>query len=285
MVQMPVARWVRAEEVMGTVASLDVRGREPAPAVIEDCFRWLHHADGTFSTYRPDSEVCRYDRGEVDEPSPELRWVLERCDALKRATGGAFDAYATGRFDPSALVKGWAVQRAADALYAAGVRDFSLGAGGDVVVRGEPSPGSRWRVGVQHPEDRDALAAVVELCDGAVATSGSYERGAHIVGSVAGEVRSVAFGGPDLGPADAYSTAAFAMGADGPRWTARLHGYEAMTILADGRVLRTPGFPLPELDGRVFTPPSKRIATVPRFLRPALCEGGCCPWIGRFGSY
>ncbi len=167
---------------MGTVASLDVRGRAPDGAAIEACFSRLQRADATFSTYRRDSEVCRYDRGEVDEPSPELRWVLARCDALKRATGGASTPTRPVSLDPSALVKGWAVQRAADALQAAGVHDFCLSAGGDVVARGKPSPGTRWRVGIQHPEDRDALAAVVELDDSAVATSGSYERGAHIVG-------------------------------------------------------------------------------------------------------
>ena len=48
--------------------------------------------------------------------------------------------------------------------------------------------------------------------------------------------------GPDLGTADAFATAAFAMGLAGPAWTARLRGYEALTILADGRTLRTPGF-------------------------------------------
>jgi thiamine biosynthesis lipoprotein len=228
-----VGRSVFTEELMGTVVSLDVRGGEPDAAVIEECFRRLRWVDATFSPYRPDSEVCRYDRGEVTDPSPELRWVLARCDALRRATGGAFDAYATGRLDPSALVKGWAVQRAADALDA---RDFCLGAGGDLVVRGEP-----WRVGIQHPEDRSAVAAVIELRDGAVATSGHYERGAHIVGR--GGVLSVTVVGPDLGTADAYSTAAFAMGTDGPRWTAGLYGYEAMTILADHTVLTTPGFP------------------------------------------
>jgi FAD:protein FMN transferase len=49
--------------------------------------------------------------------------------------------------------------------------------------------------------------------------------------------------GPDLGTADAYATAAFAMGAGGPAWTRGLRGYEAMTILAGDVVLYTPGFP------------------------------------------
>ena len=49
--------------------------------------------------------------------------------------------------------------------------------------------------------------------------------------------------GPDLGLADAYATAALAMGADGPAWTLELDGYEALTILADETVWTTPEFP------------------------------------------
>ena len=83
------------------------------------------------------------------------------------------------------------------------------------------------------------------MLDAAVATAGAYERGEHIVdprGDRPPEgVLSVTVVGPDLGTADAYATAAFAMGLDGPAWTAGLDGYEAMTILADGRVLSTPG--------------------------------------------
>jgi thiamine biosynthesis lipoprotein len=56
-------------------------------------------------------------------------------------------------------------------------------------------------------------------------------------------VLSVTITGPDLATADAYATAAFAMGEAGPRWTARLPGYEAMTILADETVLYTGRFP------------------------------------------
>jgi len=58
-------------------------------------------------------------------------------------------------------------------------------------------------------------------------------------------VLSVTITGPVLATADAYATAAFAMGVQGPKWTARLRDYEAMTILADETVLSTPGFPAP----------------------------------------
>jgi FAD:protein FMN transferase len=247
------ARHVVVEPIMGTVVSLDVRGAHGDTDVVEAIERameWLHRVDARFSTYRTDSEISRMARGELDalDASPDVREALDRCEDLRDATGGWFDHCAGGVLDPSALVKGWAVQRAADALSATGVSDFCLSAGGDLVVRGGARPSEGWRVGIQHPQDRGAVAATLEVSDLAVATSGAYERGAHVRDPHSGRppsgVLSVTVTGPDLGTAAAYSTAAFAMGVDGPAWTLRLAaGYEALTILADETVLATPGFP------------------------------------------
>jgi thiamine biosynthesis lipoprotein len=242
----PPAAHVFVEHVMGTVISLHVRDDGPAPAAAVDrAWSWLHEVDARFSTYREDSEIRRLDAGTLtlQDAHPDVRFVLDACRSLHDATGGAFDVRAVaGALDPSAFVKGWALQRAADLLSARGVRDFCLAGGGDVITRGGP-----WRVGVQHPLDRHAVAAVAGLHDGAVATSGAYERGNHIrdprTGGIAGGVLSVTVTGPDLGIADALSTAVFAMGSDGPAWTRGLRGYEAMTILEDQTVLSTPGFP------------------------------------------
>src|SRR3954447_2482531 len=236
------SRDVHVEHVMGTVVSLDMRAGSQQG--LDAAMSRLHEVDARFSPYRPDSEIARLERGEllVLDASPDVRAVLERCAALTRATGGFFDVRATGRLDPSALVKGWAAQRAADLLTEGGATDFCLTVGGDVIARGHA-----WRVGIQHPRDRSALAACVRAQDLTVATSGLYERGAHIVDPFRGraphDVLSVTVTGPDLGLADAYSTAAFAMGCEGPAWTATLDGYEAMTILADDTVLYTAGFP------------------------------------------
>jgi thiamine biosynthesis lipoprotein len=247
----PLLPRVHVERVMGTVVSLDIRSGPTDPAALQAAIASLHEADARFSTYRGDSELCRFDRGEITWPSPDLRWMLERCAALRRETRGYFDVRATGRLDPSALVKGWAAQRAADILTAHGATDFCLSAGGDVIARGDAAPRSGgWRVGIQHPHDRAAVAARVCARDLAVATSGAYERGRHIIDPRTARapegVLSVTVTGPDLGTADAYSTAAFAMGLDGPAWTLELPGYEAMTILADGTVLSTPNFPVLE---------------------------------------
>jgi thiamine biosynthesis lipoprotein len=233
---------VHIEPVMGTVASIELR--EGCADGLEAALDALREADARFSTYRADSEISRLDRGELllADASPDVREVLDRCQQLRDETDGYFAVRAAGRLDPSAYVKGWATQRAADRLSAGGLTDFCIGVGGDVVTRGGP-----WRVGIQHPEDRTALAARLETADLAIATSGGYERGEHIRDPHSRRapdgVLSVTVVGPDLGLADAYSTAAFAMGTRGPAWTLGLDGYEALTILADGTVLRTPGFP------------------------------------------
>ena len=215
---------------------------------VEPAFAWLRQVDATFSTYRADSDISRLGRGELtlSECRPEVDEVLTRCLALERATGGFFSVRAAGRLDPSGFVKGWAIDGAADRLAAAGAENFCINAGGDIVARGRPAPDRGWRVGIRHPTELDRLAAVVAVSDLAVATSGEYERGAHIVdphtGAPPAGLLSVTVVGPDLATADAYATAAFAMGAEGPAWTATLTGYDALCVTSDHRVLSTPGF-------------------------------------------
>jgi len=239
----------RVEDVMGMPIYLDVRDPRPDPEVVEAMFDWLRWVDAMFSTYKPDSEISRIGRGElaVADAHPHVQAVLERCEELRVETGGYFDAHAGESLDPSGLVKGWSVDKAAAILEAGGLRDFAVNAGGDIRLRGRAVPGDRWRVGIQHPFDSGSVAAVVEGTDLAVATSGAYRRGDHVLDphthrAPAG-VLSVTVAGPDLATADAYATASFAMGLDGPAWTAGLRGYEALTILESEQVLTTAGFP------------------------------------------
>ena len=240
----------RVEHVMGMPIVLDVRDADVDDGAVDAALALLREVDATFSTYKADSEVSRLARGELAEADagPEVRAVLARCEELRGETGGFFDARAGGSLDPSGYVKGWAVERAADVLWDAGLRDFALNAGGDIRLRGRARPEPVWRVGIQHPRQGDRVAAVVEANDLAVATSGAYARGDHIVDPHTGRapdgVLSVTVVGADLATADAYATAAFAMGGRaGSRWTAELEGYEAMTVLADDTVRLTAAFP------------------------------------------
>jgi thiamine biosynthesis lipoprotein len=241
----------RVEQIMGMPILVDLRDDVVDERALDAVFDWFREVDETFSTYNPDSEISRIARGDlaVAGSSPEVRQVLVRCEQLRRETAGYFDAYASGALDPSGLVKGWSVDRAAALLARVGFENYAVNAGGDIRLVGGARPDSIWRVGIQHPRLRNRIAAAVEGSDLAVATSGAYARGEHVVdphtGATPSGILSVTITGPDLATADAYATAAFAMGGDwAPEWTASLAaGYEAITILADDRVLLTPGFP------------------------------------------
>jgi thiamine biosynthesis lipoprotein len=230
---------------MGMPIVVAVRDGDRGGAV-DEVFDWFRQVDATFSTYKADSEISRIRRGElgVDDVSDEVGSVLALCDELREETAGYFDVWrcSPDGVDPSGVVKGWAVDAAAAILDRAGLRDYAVNAGGDLRVRG------RWQIGIQHPTEPTAVAKIVDGSDLAIATSGAYARGEHVLdpdsAAAPSGILSVTVVGGDLARADAYATAAFAMGM--PRvigWTARLRGYEALTILADGRMLATPGFP------------------------------------------
>ena len=245
---LPGAR--RVEQIMGMPIVVDVRDDADA-GTLERLFAWFREVDERFSTYKPGSEISRLNRGElaVAECHRDVRSVLARCDELREETRGFFDArYASLlQVDPSGLVKGWAVDRGGELLEREGIGNYSINAGGDIRMRGAALPEPAWRTGIQHPEHPDLVAAVVESNDLTLATSGAYVRGDHIVDPHSGRppagLLSVTIAGPDLATADAYATAAFAMGERGPGWTTTLRPYEALSLLPDGTALSTPGFP------------------------------------------
>ena len=236
----------RVEHVMGMPILVDVRSG-CGEAAVDRVFDWFRWVDAVFSTYKHDSQVSRINRGELTlaDAHPDVTGVFGICEQLRAKTDGYFDARAASPdvFDPSGLVKGWSVDRAASLLDAAGAASYAINAGGDVRVHGGP-----WRVGIQHPHERGAVAKVIEATELAIATSGEYARGHHVVDPHTRRppsgLLSVTVTGSDLATADAYATAAFAMGSERAKhWLARLCGYEAMAIHDDGSVLTTPGFP------------------------------------------
>ena len=256
------ARVRHAEPVMGTVVSFDVPVAARHDGSLGAAIRWLHWVDRVFSPFRPDSDVSRLAAGEVtvDGCAPELAEVVEACALIGELSGGYFTASPWGRFDPSGYVKGWAVERAAGILSAAGSASHLVNGGGDVQCAGgrpgaaPAAPGTGpaavppWRVGIADPLNRRRLALIVEARDCGVATSGTAERGAHIVnprtGRAAAGLASVTIVGPSLALADACATAAFAMGADLARdWAQSLGGgYEAYAITETGETWQTTGF-------------------------------------------
>lgn len=234
---------------MGTVVSFDVPAAATADGSLDSAVRWLHWVDRVFSPYRTDSDVSLLARAEVALAgcAPEVGEVLAACAYLRELSGGYFTSAPGGQLDPSGYVKGWAVERAASLLAWAGSSDHLVNGGGDVQCVGGRSSAEGWRVGVASPLTPGVLAFVVSGRDFAVATSGTAERGAHIMDPVAGRpaagMASITVAGPRLAWADAYATAAFAMGSALARdWTESLDGYEAFAILPDGTTWQTRGF-------------------------------------------
>jgi FAD:protein FMN transferase len=242
-----------AEHVMGTVVSFDVPDwagpRSADDAALGRAVRWLHWVDATFSPYRDDSEVSRFGRGSLAlaDCAPELAEVLSACADVSARSGGYFTTTPGGRFDPSGYVKGWAIERAAAMLTAAGSPEHSVNGGGDIQCVGDRGAGQPWRVGIAHPLRPGSLALVVCGRDFAVATSGLAERGPHIINPHTGQpatgLASITVVGAGLAGADAYATAAFAMGSAGARdWLETVDGYEAFAVTPSGTAWQTSGF-------------------------------------------
>jgi thiamine biosynthesis lipoprotein len=225
---------------MGTVFSIDVRAPGIDHAVLESTVRWLHWVDEIFSTYKPASQISRLARGELEISScaPEVRYILNRCDELQKETAGYFSAYADGVLDPSGLVKGWAIERASEMLIAGGSINHCVNGGGDVQCAGSAAPGQPWRIGIADPIRGGELSGVFSGEAIAVATSGTAERGTHIIDphsrSHPDAIVSVTIAGQYLSTVDAYATAAFAMGENAAAWLARMTGYQALIVYRDG---------------------------------------------------
>jgi thiamine biosynthesis lipoprotein len=242
------------EEVMGTIVTIDLHDPdridpEAVRPCVERAIAVLHEADEVFSTWKPESPMSRIRRGglAVDAAPSEVGEVMERCREARRLSKGWFDPWAMpGGVDPTGLVKGWAAQRALDALRPAGVKGAVVNAAGDIATFGSPGSGEPFRIGIVNPFDRGLLVHVAEV-RGAIATSGAYERGEHLIDPFEQAPRrraaSATVIGPELGLADALATALAAAGEPLLATIAELEGHEALLITLDDVSRATPGFP------------------------------------------
>ncbi|WP_424858375.1 FAD:protein FMN transferase [Streptomyces sp. SAI-170] len=224
---------------MGTVFSFDVRGG--GPEALDAAVAELHRLDALFSTYRENSQLSRLARGELDlaDCDPVVAEVLELAAEAERLSDGWFSPRYAGRLDPTGIVKGWATERVAHLLRDAGATAVNVNGGGDVQLLGSPGGQQPWQVGVADPLRPGELAAVISSAQAtelAVATSGTAERGAHIMDPRTGspattDLLSVTVAGPSLTWADCWATAAFAMGSKrARRWLESLPDVEAILM-------------------------------------------------------
>jgi thiamine biosynthesis lipoprotein len=242
------------EPVMGTVVTIDIYsdGDAPSDEILLQVARArdiLQRADAVFSTWQADSPMSRLRRGEItcEDTPPEVAEVLECCAKVRDISGGWFDPWAMpGGVDPTGYVKGWAAQRALGALVSTEIHGAIVNAAGDIASFGDTDGSQAFRIGIVDPLAPDRLACVVELT-GAIATSGTYERGNHLIDPYSRRpttrVASASVSGPDLGIADALATAVVIAGGAGLALVETLENYEALTIDFDGALRWTEHFP------------------------------------------
>jgi thiamine biosynthesis lipoprotein len=216
----------------------------------EQVFAWFDAVDRRFSPFREDSEVSRINRGEIAQSaySAEMTEVLALSEDVRRRTGGYFNVRRPdGKLDPSGMVKGWAIGRAAAMLAAAGTSNFFVDAGGDIHSSGVNAEGLDWSVGIRNPFDERTIVKVVYPRGRSVATSGNYVRGSHVYDPLTGaganaDFVSLTVIGPDIVTADAFATAAFAMGRPGIGFIEETPGLEGYMIDRTGKATMTGGF-------------------------------------------
>ena len=228
----------REIEVWGTVIVVELTSATLSEPLLSEqidaASEFFSLVDRDFSPYKSDSEVSRLMRRQIDiaECSPAQQEVWNAILTAKRLTNGAFDPWSLADgYDPSGYVKGWAADKAADAMVAAGVDSVLINAGGDLAIRNLDNP-----IGVRHPDRPLDIVHNISIPNGAVATSGTYAKGAHIwdprESMIAIGARSATVWGPDGGLADALATALVVAGPDGASWFAQpeLRAYSAYVI-------------------------------------------------------
>ena len=228
--------------VMGTTASVhvdDAIDHGVFDSVVGKFRAEMERLESMFSVFRPESEISRINAGTLHhlDASPEVMEVLDACNWLEQASGGAFSIRRSRDatdINPSGFVKGWATERASMVFADAGLSHWYAGVGGDIIARGGLNGDGPWRVGIADPRDAGMLVGTVEITDGAVATSGTAERGKHLwdprTGEPATHYLSVTVSGPSLTLADAYATTVFVMGESGPAWLAQFEGYSVLPV-------------------------------------------------------
>jgi thiamine biosynthesis lipoprotein len=229
----------KVEQIMGLPISVDIPGCSDE-TVFYKVFEKLNKIDRQFSTYKKESDLSKYQRGEIKEEdlSTEFRQIMHACKEASKLTGGYFSAYFSDKFDPTGYVKGWAIARAAEIIESSGCQTYCIGAGGDILAGS--NSGKIWNIGIQDPKNKKEIIGKISAKNLAAATSGNYERGNHIVnpktGEAADELLSVTVVGPEIITADIFATAIFTEGASGLILAEETEGYEAMAIAKNGDI-------------------------------------------------
>lgn len=290
--QSGMRKFSQSSKALGATVKMTVlhADERAANAALDAAFAELERIESVMSLYRPESQISRLNRdGVLEKPDASLVEVLRFAAEVAEKSDGAFDVtvqplWVLKGVKPDAatlalvdwrrveldekriklapgmaitlngIAQGFAADAAMRVMRAHDVEHALIDAG-EFSAHGNNAENAPWRIGIQHPRERDAFAALAQLENRCLATSGDYETAFtddfsrhHILdprtGGSPGELASVSVLAPTAMAADALSTALFVLGAK--RGMEFLHHYEntdALLILKDGRRLATAGFP------------------------------------------
>ncbi|MDE2030979.1 MAG: FAD:protein FMN transferase [Patescibacteria group bacterium] len=237
--------------IMGMPITVEIVDLHVENQVLESVFNYFTYIDEKFSTYKETSEIMKINRGEINENdySEDMKEIFQLAEKTKIETNNFFNIKKPdGSYDPSGIVKGWAIQKASDNLKNNGYNNFCLDAGGDIQTSGKNSKGEPWTIGIRNPLNTNEIIKIINNKNNkGIATSGTYIRGNHIYNpnnkdDILSEVLSLTVIGPNIYEADRFATAAFAMGKDGIYFIDKLVGFEGYMIDTKGIATMTRGF-------------------------------------------
>ena len=236
---------------MGMTIAVEIVDELSTQKIFDNVFSYFKYVDDTFSTYKKTSEISKINNGLIKESqySEDMKEVFELSEKTKKETGGYFDIKTPkGNYDPSGMVKGWAIYNASKILLREGFKNFCIEAGGDMEVRGKNNLGEPWSVGIRSPFNPEKeIVKVLSIENKGVATSGTYVRGEHIYNPhtkarATNDIISLTIIGPNIYEADRFATAAFAMGSEGINFIEKLNGFEGYAIDKNGIATMTSNF-------------------------------------------
>ncbi|MCA9334858.1 FAD:protein FMN transferase [Candidatus Saccharibacteria bacterium] len=233
--------------IMGMPITLIAPDGKNINTAFQKVFQFFHAIDKQFSPYIDSSEVSKINAGIITETeySTEMKDVLQLSEQTQIETNGYFNVWHNGIFDPSGIVKGWAIQKASKLLHEY-TNNFYVDAGGDIQTNGVNHEGLPWRIGIRNPFNRHENIAIVNLSNYAVATSGTAIRGEHIynphTGNSPADILSLSVIAQNILDADRIATAAFAMGQSGIRFIEEKPGYEGYMVGSSKQITATSGW-------------------------------------------
>ena len=241
----------QTQKIMGMDVVIILVDSKISEGIFDNAFNYLRAVDEKFSTYKPNSEISKINDHVVNNSlfSNEMQEIFKLSEETRIETNNFFNIKnKENKYDPSGLVKGWAIHNTAKILREHGCKNFLIDIGSDIQVDGKNEVGENWAIGIKNPFNPDKeIIKIVYLTNCGVATSGKYAKGNHIYNpndslDTLNEIVSVTVIAKNIYEADRFATAVFAMGKDGINYLEDKNGLEGYVIDKNGIATMTSGF-------------------------------------------